>query len=76
MTKPIRIHAIDRTDEEVRDRHASVEARLEEMGADQVKFRLLHGGFPTEWHAIVHAWLGGDKLEPEADKSGGENAKA
>lgn len=65
MTKPIRIHPIDKTDAAVRERHEMVEKRLEEMGIERVKIGLLHGVFPTEWHTIVHAWLAGDKLEPE-----------
>lgn len=63
MTQPIRVHPIDRDDAAVRQRHADIEKRLEEMGAERVKISLFHGGFPTEWNAIVHAWLAGDKLE-------------
>lgn len=65
MTKPIRVHATDRTDAEVRARHEMIEKRLEEVGVERVKIALLHAGFPTEWNAIAHAWLAGDKLEPE-----------
>jgi len=66
MTKPIRVHPTDRTDAEVRARHADIERRLEEMGRERVQIGLLNGGFPTEWNSIAHAWLAGDKLEPES----------
>jgi hypothetical protein len=65
MTKPIRVHATDRTDAEVRARHADIEKRLDAMGREQVQIKLFTGGLPTEWNPIAHAWLAGDKLEPE-----------
>jgi hypothetical protein len=67
MTKPIRVHGTDRTDEEVRARHADIEARLEAMGREQVQIKLFTGGLPTEWNPIAHAWLAGDKLEAEKE---------
>jgi hypothetical protein len=75
MTQPIRIHAQDATIEQVRARHAEIEKRLEELGVDRVRMMLFHGGFPTEWNNVIHAWLAGDKLQPEADKLNPENAK-
>jgi hypothetical protein len=65
MKKPIRVHAGDRTDEEVRARHAAIEKRLDELGPDRVRASLLRGGFPNEWDSIIHAWLAGDKLEAD-----------
>lgn len=65
MKQPIRVHPIDKTDEEVRLRHQAIETRLEEIGVEGVKIKMLHGGLPTEWHGIVTAWLAGDKLVPE-----------
>jgi hypothetical protein len=66
MTKPIRIHPIDKSDDTVRLRHEEIERRLEELGTAKVEIMLSHGGFPTEWHPIIVAWLAGDKLEPES----------
>lgn len=63
MTKPVKIHAGDALDDDVRKRHADIEKRLEELGVDRVKMLLLSGGLPTNWNPIIHAWLAGDKLE-------------
>jgi len=65
MVQPIKTHPIDTTEDEVRDRHASIEQRLEEMGPDHVRMALLSGGLPTEWNPIIHKWLAGDKLQPK-----------
>jgi hypothetical protein len=65
MTKPIRMHALDETDADVRKRHADIEKRLEEIGRSGVQSLLLSGGLPPGWNLIVHAWLAGDKLEAE-----------
>lgn len=75
MTKPIRVHGTDRTDAEVRARHAMIEKRLEEIGREGVTIKLLTGGFPTEWHSVIHAWMAGDKLEKE-DADSGEGGPA
>jgi hypothetical protein len=75
MTKPIRVHSIDATDEAVRTRHADIEKRLEELGPDSVRMMMLSGGLPTDWNTIVHAWLRGDKLETESDKQNPESDK-
>lgn len=64
MTQPIRIHATDKSDDTVRLRHAEIEKRLEELGKTAVQIMIVHGGLPTEWLPIVHAWLKDDKLEP------------
>lgn len=63
MTRPIRAHALDKTEADVRKRHEDIEKRLEEMGASRVQLAMLNGGIPTEWFSIAHAWLAGDKLE-------------
>jgi hypothetical protein len=76
MTKPIRVHSIDATDEAVRTRHADIEKRLEELGADRVRMMLFHGGLPNEWNPVIHAWLAGDKLETESDKQNPESDKS
>lgn len=75
MTKPIRIHPIDKDDTAVRARHADIEKRLEEIGADRVRMSMFHGGLPTEWHPIISSWLVGDKLEAEEVKSDAEPVK-
>jgi hypothetical protein len=64
MIAPIRIHPMD-TEAEVRARHAQIEARLEELGADQVRSMLGHG-LPEGWGPIVLAWLKGDRLQKDA----------
>lgn len=63
MTKPIRAHALDKTDADVRARHEDIEKILDKMGERRVQAALLNGGIPTEWHNIAYAWLEGDKLE-------------
>lgn len=73
MVQPLRVHAVDKTEAEVRARHAEIEATLAQMGPQQVQMLLLTGGIPTEWNPIVHAWLKGDKLDPE---EGGGSAVA
>ena len=63
MKEPIRISGIDRTDEEVRARHADIEERLEKMGMPRVRILAERGSLPTEWTPILIAWLANDKLE-------------
>lgn len=65
---PIKVSGIHKTDEDVRRHHADIEKRLEEMGRERVGIAMVTGGMPTEWNPIVHAWLAGDKLEPQSDK--------
>jgi len=72
MKQPIRIHPVDKTDEDVRTRHQEIENRLDALGLEAVKIKMLHGGLPTEWHPIVTAWMSGDKLA--ADDGGTETA--
>ena len=60
---PIRIHASDDL-ATMRSRHAEIEARLNELGEDRVRSMLSSGGLPTNWNAIIHAWLAGDRLAP------------
>lgn len=63
MTAPIRIWPLD-NDAQVRERHAMIERRLDELGEEKV--RELHGhGLPSHWDVIVARWLKGDRLEPE-----------
>jgi hypothetical protein len=69
MTDPIRISAIDKTDEEVRARHEDIEKRLSEMGLAKLRLLMENGGLPTEWNPIIFAWLSNDKLE-KAKKRG------
>ena len=76
MTQPIKIHPVDADDAAVRQRHADIEKRLEELGPDRVRMSMFHGGLPTEWHQIIQAWLSGDKLEPESVKSADESVKS
>jgi hypothetical protein len=64
MTQPICIHPMDDA-AEVRARHKRIEDRLDELGHETVRALLATGGLPTNWNLIVHAWLSGDRLEPE-----------
>jgi hypothetical protein len=61
MIDPIRIHHAD-DESEVRARHARLEKRLDELGADEVRFLQANGKVPTQWDPIIRAWLAGDKL--------------
>ena len=70
MTNPIRISAVDVTDEAVRARHEDIEQRLSNMGLAKVKILFERGGFPTEWNPIILAFVAGDKLEKETKKRG------
>lgn len=72
MSKPIRITAVDKTDEEVRARHADIEDRLEKMGIAKIRILFERSALPTEWTPIILAWLANDRLEKETKKSGGD----
>jgi len=64
MKAPVRIHSVD-SDEQARDRHKRIEARLEELGIEQVRGMMSYGGLPTNWDPIIARWLKGDRLEDE-----------
>jgi hypothetical protein len=62
MTQPIRITALDVTEEQVWQRHLDIERRLNTMGEQVVKARLSLDGFPQEWRLVIEAWLRGERL--------------
>jgi|WetSurMetagenome_2_1015567.scaffolds.fasta_scaffold00813_8 hypothetical protein len=64
MIDPIRINHAD-DDDAVRARHARIEARLDELGVDEVRFLQSNGKLPTEWDLIIRAWMAGKKPNPE-----------
>jgi len=58
---------------EARKRHAEIEKRLDELGAEQVRALFGHG-LPTEWNPIITAWLNGGRLDSgEKTDGGGED---
>lgn len=61
---PIKIHYAD-TEKESRARHEQIQARLNELGKDNVSLLVASGGLPTEWNPIIRSWMSGEKLEPE-----------
>jgi hypothetical protein len=64
MIDPIRIHHADTADE-IRDRHAQIEKRLDELGPDSVKTLVSVGGLPPQWQPIITTWLKGDRVKPK-----------
>ena len=63
MKDPIRVHAGDSSEDDIRSRHIEIEDCLEKHGPDQVRIMLFSGGLPTNWNPIINAWLAGKKLE-------------
>lgn len=41
-------------------------ARLNELGVEQVKMLMSHGGLPTEWNATIYEWLREKATDPGA----------
>lgn len=62
MIKPISIHHAD-SPAEILARHAQIEDRLEELGADEVHRLTSCGGLPTQWDPIIRAWLKGERVD-------------
>jgi len=65
VTDPIRIHHAD-DDAEAHARHARIEARLEELGMQQVR-QMMGIDLPAQWNPIIRAWLAGKKLKPREE---------
>jgi hypothetical protein len=61
---PIRIHHAD-SDTEVEARHRRIEARLDELGAEEVRSLVANGGLATQWSPIIRAWSSGKRLAPD-----------
>lgn len=40
------------------DEEKAARQRLDELGPDQVRTLLSHGGLPTQWNSVIHDWLG------------------
>lgn len=72
MSDHIQIHHLD-TEEEAKARHAKIEARLDELGADEVRFLQSNGKLPTNWDPIIAAWMRGERQVAKAETPGDLN---
>jgi hypothetical protein len=61
-------------DDEARSRHERIEARLDELGPEEVRSLQSNGKLPTHWDPIIRVWMKGKRLakreEPGEPKDG------